>query len=135
MTRNHIILLLTGFILLSMTSCSLAARVKKADKKYDIGEYYTASEQYKNVYRRIPSKDKPMRAHVAFNQAECYRILNNRRALNCYKNAIRYQYPDSIVYLRNIRAVTAMLSSNTTFISKRIHKTTLLWQANTPVRK
>ena len=33
MTRNHIILLLTGFILLSMTSCSLAARVKKADKK------------------------------------------------------------------------------------------------------
>ncbi len=105
MTRNHIILLLTGFILLSMTSCSLAARVKKADKKYDIGEYYTASEQYKNVYRRIPSKDKPMRAHVAFNQAECYRILNNRRALNCYKNAIRYQYPDSIVYLRYAQAL------------------------------
>jgi peptidoglycan-associated lipoprotein len=40
-----------------------------------------------------------MRAHVAFNQGECYRILNNSKAQSAYKNAIRYHYPDSIVYL------------------------------------
>ena len=45
------------------------------------------------------SKDKKTRAHVAFNQAECYRILNNSKAVNAYKNAIRYHYHDSIVYL------------------------------------
>ena len=36
---------------------------------------------------------------MAFQQGECYRTLNNSRAVSSYKNAIRYQYPDSIVYL------------------------------------
>ena len=54
---------------------------------------------YKQVYKQVKSKDKETRAHVAFNQAECYRILNNSKAVNAYKNAIRYHYHDSIVYL------------------------------------
>jgi len=37
---------------------------------------------------------------VAFNQAECYRILNYNNAEQMYKNAIRFGYPDTIVYLR-----------------------------------
>ena len=98
--RNILNILIVSTILLSMSSCSLSKRIQKTDKRYAIGEYYAAAEQYKQLYRKISSKDKPMRAHVAFNQAECYRILNNKRALSCYKNAIRYQYPDSIVYLR-----------------------------------
>ncbi len=84
----------------SITSCSVAARIKRADKKFNIGEYYAAADMYKQTYKNINSKDKRARAHVSFHQGECYRILNNSRASNCYKNAIRYQYGDSIVYLR-----------------------------------
>lgn len=81
------------------SSCSIAARVKRADKKYNIGEYYAASEMYKQVYRQIKTTDKVLRAHVAFQQGECYRILNSDKAIGSYKNAIRYMYQDSIVYL------------------------------------
>lgn len=83
-----------------LTSCSIKTRVKRADKKYDIGEYYDAAEIYRSVYSRISSKtEKPLKAHVAFRQGECYRILNHQRAVTCFQNAIRYHYPDSIVYL------------------------------------
>ena len=84
-----------------LSSCSIKQRVKKADRMYAIGEYYDAADLYKQCYSRIsPNKEKSLKAHVAFRQAECYRILNHQRAANAYKNAIRYKYQDSIVYLR-----------------------------------
>ena len=98
--RNLLYILCINILVVGLSSCSVAARVKRADKKYTIGEYYKAADMYKQVYRRIKSKDKSLRAHVAFQQGECYRTLNNSRAVSCYKSAIRYQYPDSIVYLR-----------------------------------
>ncbi len=91
------------FILLAMfllQGCSLNMRIKKADTAYTQGEYFTAGELYKRVYGQIPSTDKSLRARVSFRQAECYRLLNNSRAEQAYINAIRYKYPDSIVYLR-----------------------------------
>lgn len=82
------------------TSCSIQARIKKADKKYAIGEYYDAADIYKQCYKRVSSKtQKQLKAHVAFYQAECYRHINNTRATTCYQNAIRNKYQDSIVYL------------------------------------
>ena len=93
----------TYILLLSLTvalsSCSITARVKRADKRYTIGEYYAAHEMYRQIYRQINSKDKKLRAYVMFKQGECYRILNNNRAISAYKTAIRNQYSDSIVYL------------------------------------
>ena len=77
----------------------MSARIKRADKRFNIGEYYQAAEMYKQVSRQLKGQDKSVRAHVAFQQGECYRILNNSRAANSYKSAIRYNYPDSIVYL------------------------------------
>ena len=97
--RNLLYILCVSVVIAGFSSCSVSARVKRADKKYNIGEYYQAAEMYKQVYRHINSKDKAMRAHVAFNQGECYRILNNSKATSAYKNAIRYHHPDSIVYL------------------------------------
>lgn len=91
--------------LLGMTSCSINARIKKADRKYNIGEYYVASEMYRQIYRRISTKDKALRANIAFKQAESQRILNNPRALSAYKNAIKYHYPDSIVFLHYAQAL------------------------------
>ena len=97
--KKIICLLGAAVIVCSMTSCSVSARIKRADKKYHIGEYYAAADMYKQVYKQVKSKDRKTRAHVAFHQAECYRILNNSKAASAYKNAIRYQYPDSIMYL------------------------------------
>ncbi len=88
--KISIILLLTT-IMVVLGSCSINARIKKADKKYAIGEYYEASDLYRQTYKRIPTKDKKLRAHVAFRQAESQRILNNSQAASAYKNAIRYK--------------------------------------------
>lgn len=97
--RKSINLLLL-LMLLVFSSCSVHSRIKKADRKYAIGEYYEAGEMYRQVYRRISTKDKDLRAHVAFMQGESNRILNNTRAASAYKNAIKSHYSDSIVYLR-----------------------------------
>lgn len=92
-----IVFMLAAFLL---QSCSLKSRIKKADKRFEIGEYYAAGDMYKKVYGRVPSKDKPLRARIAFQQGECIRLINNPRAEQAYTNAIRYKYQDSIVYLR-----------------------------------
>ena len=97
--KTIISLLTVAVVATTFSACSVSARVKRADRKYQIGEYYAASEMYKQVYKNLKSKDKKLRAHVAFHQAECYRTLNNKKAANAYKNAIRYHYPDSIMYL------------------------------------
>ena len=97
--KTIISLLAVAFVATTFSACSVSARVKRADRKYQIGEYYAASEMYKQVYKNLKSKDRKLRAHVAFHQAECYRTLNNKKAANAYKNAIRYHYPDSIMYL------------------------------------
>ena len=97
--KTIISLLAVAFVATTFSACSISARVKRADRKYQIGEYYAASEMYKQVYKNLKSKDRKLRAHVAFHQAECYRTLNNKKAATAYKNAIRYHYPDSIMYL------------------------------------
>ena len=100
MHSKHIIIIFIVLILATIVqSCSIASRIKRADKKYNIGEYYTAAEMYRQTYKQINNKDKDLRAHVAFQQGECYRILNSSKANTAYKNAIRYNYPDSIVYI------------------------------------
>ena len=94
------------FILLAvlcLASCSIQQRVKRADKKFAIGEYFVAADIYKSCYSRLNSKkDRVLKGYVAYQQGECYRIINNTRAYNCYNNAIRckYQTQDSTVYLR-----------------------------------
>ena len=83
----------------SLSSCGLQARLRRADKKYAIGEYYVAGDIYRSCYRKIDRKDKNLRASVAFKQGECYRHINNPKALQAYQNSIRNKYQDSIVYL------------------------------------
>ena len=86
----------------ALCSCSIQQRVKKADKKFAIGEYYDAAQIYKQCNPRIKAKQqRDLKAHVCFHQAECYRILNDGKAVNLYAQAIKYKYPDSIAYLRH----------------------------------
>ena len=87
-------------ILLMLTSCSINSRIQKADKKFELGEYYSAGEIYRSIYSRIPAKkNKKQKAEVAFKMGNSYRLIeNNKRAESAYKNAVRYNYKDSIVY-------------------------------------
>ena len=87
---------------LLLSGCSVQQRVKRADKKFAIGEYYIAADIYKQCYSRLNTKkDRELKGYVAFKQGECYRILNNPRAANCYQSALRckYQLQDSIIFL------------------------------------
>lgn len=99
--RKRLYYLVASSILLSVIccSCGVKARIKKADKRYAIGEYYAAGDIYRSTYKQVKTKDKPLRAYVSFQQGECYRYINNPRALTAYQNAIRNRYSDSIVYL------------------------------------
>lgn len=88
--------------LLTLTGCSIQQRVKRADKKFAIGEYYTAADLYKSCYGRLSTKkDRQLKGYVAYKQGECYRLINNPRAVNCYQSALRckYQLQDSTVFL------------------------------------
>ena len=87
---------------LCLTSCSVQQRIKRADKKFAIGEYYTAADIYKQCYSRLSAKkDRQLKGYVAYRQGECYRILNNPRAANAYQSALRCKYhlQDSTIFL------------------------------------
>ncbi len=81
-------------------SCGIKARIKKADKHFEIGEYYAAGDLYKKVYYGVKYNEKDLRSKIAFRQGECYRLTNQKRAEQAYVNAIKNNYPDSIVHLR-----------------------------------
>ena len=100
MQKNLIYISLFIIALISLQSCGVKARIKKADKKFEIGEYYSAGEIYKSVYGKVSAKDKPLRSRIAFQQGECNRLLNYYQAEKSYANAVKYEYADSIVYLR-----------------------------------
>ncbi len=102
--RKTILFILAGALLLS--SCGINKRVARADKKFGIGEYYAAADLYKQCYSQLSNKkQRDLKAHVAFRQGECYRILNSPRAAQSYQNAIKLKYQDSIVYLRAAQAL------------------------------
>jgi len=89
-------------ILLVLSSCSVNQQIRKADKKYHIGEYYRASTIYKNAYSRVKAtkEERQKKAYVAFKLGESYHLINeNEKAERAFANAIRYQYKDSVVYL------------------------------------
>ena len=97
--KNKISILLILIVLL--TGCSTTARLKKADRKYENGEYFAASEIYrKNSGKISTSKQRKLKAEVNFKLAECYYNTNNHaKAVRSYTSANRYRYNDSIVYL------------------------------------
>lgn len=87
-------------ILLAFTSCK-SAKLSDAEEKHRIGEYYEAANIYRKVYQKTPAQKRDLRGYIAFRMAECSRFINNTpRATSGYMNALRYNYPDSIVYLR-----------------------------------
>ncbi len=98
--RKQIFLILLA--VLTLSSCSIQQKIKRADKKFAIGEYYTAGDIYKQCYGRLSAKkDRELKGYVAYRQGECYRLINNPRAANCYQSALRCKYhlQDSTIFL------------------------------------
>ena len=100
MLKSKSFVLLILLAVLTLQSCGIKARLAKADKRYALGEYAVAGDLYKSVYSRIPSKNKPLRAEIAFKQGECYRLINHYRAEQVYQNAVRNKSTNDAVYLR-----------------------------------
>ena len=82
-----------------LAGCGAENNVKKGDRFYVLGEYFDAAAEYKRAYMRTPVKEKAKRAERAYKAADCYRRINaTAKALGSYQSAVRYHYPDSIVY-------------------------------------
>ncbi|MDD6356940.1 MAG: OmpA family protein [Bacteroidales bacterium] len=81
-------------------SCGVKSAIAKADKKYTAGEYFAAGTAYKRCYKRVPSKNKPLRAEVSMKMGDCYWRTNNSRAEYAYMNAIRNKTTDPLAFLR-----------------------------------
>ncbi|MDR2475781.1 MAG: OmpA family protein [Bacteroidales bacterium] len=90
------IALILGVLLVSCKTPKLS----EANRRFEIGEYYEAAQMYRKIYNKTPSKKRELRAELSFKTGECNRFINNTgKALSGYRNAIRYNYPDSILYL------------------------------------
>ena len=82
-----------------LAGCSAESNVKKGDKFYAIGEYFEAGAEYRKAYMRTKPKERAKRGERAYKAADCYRRINyTSRAMGSYQNAVRYNYPDSIVF-------------------------------------
>lgn len=82
-----------------LTSCK-GAKLRDADEAYDRGEYFQAANIYRKLYNKYNKKDdRWMRAELAYDMGLCYRKLNqSSRASAAFKNALRYEYGDSMAY-------------------------------------
>lgn len=93
----YILGLFTFFFLFSCKS----AKLSDAEEKQRIGEYFEAAAIYRKVYTKTSPQKRDLRGYIAYRMAECNRLINNTpRATSAYMNALRYDYPDSIVNLR-----------------------------------
>jgi len=90
-----------AIVVILVQSCGVEARLKKANEKYAIGEYFDAGKIYQSIYTGLDYSKRQMRAFAAFRQGECNRLDNNpRKAANAYNAAIRSKYNNDTVYLR-----------------------------------
>lgn len=100
MKAHFTIYILFLLIVSSLYSCK-SAKLSDAEEKQRIGEYYEAAAIYRKVYTKTSPKKRDLRDYIAYRMAECNRLINNTaKATSAYMNAIRYDYPDSTVYLR-----------------------------------
>ncbi len=103
MSNRHFQYFLAAFLLAAiaaMPSCK-AVKLTDADDTMARGEYFDATKMYRKIYNRLTKREeRPLRGEVAFKLGRCYQKLNRpANAAAAYQNAIRYEYPDSNVYL------------------------------------
>lgn len=111
MSRNLFVILIGTISILMLAGVSSCKSVKltDADDTLARGEYFDASKMYKKIYNKLTRREeRPLRGEIAFKLGTCYQKLNRpANAAAAYQNAIRYEYPDSTVYLNLGRMLQA----------------------------
>ncbi|MDE5662780.1 MAG: OmpA family protein [Muribaculaceae bacterium] len=97
--RHLIYILLALGVILTAGGCK-SVKLKDADEQMERGEYNDAAKSYRKIYNRLTKREeRPLRGEVAYKMATCLRKLNQAsRSAAAYQNAVRYEYPDSMVY-------------------------------------
>ncbi len=101
MKRNsYLHIIMHALLLLTLVGCGADKALRKAEQSEALGEYFEAAKYYKKAYSKTPIKQRSKRGERAFKMGECYRQINfAAKASGAYKNAVRYRYADSIVFL------------------------------------
>lgn len=129
----HILFLLAVLVLSS--SCSLSSRIKKANRKYEMGEYFAAAPLYRKVIPKVPAKDKETRGELSYKMGNCYRLINdNTRAESAYRNAVRYKYRDEddlyLFYAEVLRKTKKYKEARTNYLRYLEKDSTNTWASN-----
>jgi len=89
-------LFLLLIILTLASSTWISAQKRKADRAYSAfaaGEYYDATDLFKDAYSKTKKADKNSRTELVFMIAECYRLTNDpKNAETWYKLAVKSSY-------------------------------------------
>ena len=96
----NILLCIAALAPVLLSGCR-SAKLSDADEQYARGEYHAAMLTYKKIYNKLTRREeRQQRGVVAFRLGECYRHLNMAaNASGAYRNALRYNYPDSMALL------------------------------------
>lgn len=99
-TVVNILLCIAALAPVLLSGCR-SAKLSDADEQYARGEYHAAMLTYKKIYNKLTRREeRQQRGVVAFRLGECYRHLNMAaNASGAYRNALRYNYPDSMALL------------------------------------
>ena len=104
MIKSKIIyLIVISLIAFSFDGYSQGRKAKKANKHFEANEYFLALDLYKEAYKE--ATEKPDKAFITFQLAECYRYLNKtKKAEVKYKSCIQKKYsnPLAVLYYGNM---------------------------------
>ena len=97
--KNLFILIV--IVLSSISFNTFSQRTKltdRADKAFEVYEFFNAIELYKNAYKKETNKKE--KAYMTFQIAQCYRFINNTtKAEAKYRSAIAKKHDNPIAYL------------------------------------
>lgn len=105
---KRICLLVSVAVGVSFCGCQ-SARLSVADEQMDRGEYFDAAATYRKIYNNLKKpSERTLRGEVAYKLGIAHSKLNqNARAAGAFRNALRYGYPDSLLYLHIAKALHA----------------------------
>lgn len=92
--------------LLLLTACQ-TVKMSTAMEEYERGEYYKASQSFKQVYRKSdPRTEKDKRGAIAWYMGLCYdKLMMPQLAAGAYQNAVRYNYDHYALLFHLARAL------------------------------
>ena len=106
--RRSLPILLSILLSVIVGGCR-SVKLSDADDAFARGEYFDAQAMYRKVYNRMTKREeRPARGEVAFKMGLCQAKLNMAaNAAKSFQNALRYEYPDSTLFLYLGKALQA----------------------------